>query len=75
MKNDEKPSEKTLFVFLLNELQGYRENGLRLALEGVPSTPEEVAAECFLFEEKGYMRDYVTNEKGIVEEINFKRMY
>ena len=45
MKNDENPSEKTLFVFLLNELQGYRENGLRLALEGVPSTPEEVAAE------------------------------
>lgn len=75
MKKEENLSEKTLFIFLLNELQEYRKNGLRLALEGNPSTPEEVATECFLFEEKGYMRDYVTNEKGFVEEINFKRMY
>ncbi len=73
MKIDDSSSEKNLFAFLLNELKEYQKSGLRLALEGEPSTPEQLAAECFLFEEKAYLRDYVTDEKGFVKEINFVR--
>ncbi|MFR9147755.1 hypothetical protein [Blautia producta] len=40
-------------------------------LNGSPSTPEEIEQACSVAEEGVYMRDYVQNERGEVEKLQF----
>lgn len=40
-------------------------------LNGKPSTPEEIEQACCIAEEGGYMRDYIHNERGEIEELDF----
>ena len=42
-----------------------------LWLNGKPSTPEEIVHACMIEEEGTYMRDYVQNERGKVERLEF----
>lgn len=53
------------------ELDSYRSAGIRLWLEGLPSTPEEIARACCMREGKSYMRDYIRNAKEQVTDIAF----
>ena len=53
------------------ELETYQTEGIPLWLNGKPSTPEEIVHACMIEEEGTYMRDYVQNERGKVERLEF----
>lgn len=53
------------------ELETYRRQGIPLLLNGSPSTPEEIEQACSVAEEGVYMRDYVQNDRGEVERLQF----
>ena len=56
---------------LYSELSYYDGAGIRLWLDGVPSTPEEIARACCAREGNSYMRDYVRNSSDKVTDIAF----
>ena len=47
---------------LKDELKDYRKQGVRLFLNGNPSTPKCIAKACMIAEDGGYMRDYTADE-------------
>ena len=49
---------------LKDELKDYRKQGVRLFLNGNPSTPKCIAKACMIAEDGGYMRDYTADEEG-----------
>ena len=65
--------EPSFFAKILRNLRDFEQQGIRFSMEGVPCTPEYIAATCFLFEEREYMREYMIDEGGIVKVINFVR--
>lgn len=56
---------------LKDELKEYRKRGIRLYLEGNPSTPKDIAKACMIAEHGGYMRDYTEDENGKIAKVNF----
>ena len=56
---------------LKKELKSYRAQGVRLCLNGMPSTPKTIAKACMVAEDCGYMRDYTEDENGRIAEVNF----
>ena len=42
-----------------------------LYLDGYPSTPKNIAKACQIAENGGYMRDYISDEKGQIARVNF----
>lgn len=53
------------------ELETYQREGVPLLLNGVRSTPLEIEKACKMAEEGVYMRDYVHNEEGVIESLEF----
>ena len=53
------------------ELQEYQNYGIRLLLEGRESSPESIADACAVAEHGTYMRDYIQDETGKVNKIDF----
>lgn len=49
----------------------YARQGISLCLDGEPSTPKKIARACSVAEEGMYMRDYVQNERGELEKLEF----
>lgn len=56
---------------LCRELQQYQEAGIRLLLNGHPSSPEEIARVCTFREDRCYMRDYISNDSDEIWGIGF----
>ena len=56
---------------LEKELKSYREQGIALYLEGLPSDARAIAKACQIAEGGGYMRDYVEDEKGRIARVDF----
>lgn len=56
---------------LRTELEIYKEQGVELWLDGLPSTPKSIIKAHRIAEEGTYMRDYVQNENGEVSGIHF----
>ena len=56
---------------LKKELELYREQGVSLYLDGVPSTPKSIAKACQIAEGGVYMRDYTEDEKGKIACVSF----
>lgn len=56
---------------LKDELKEYQKRGIRLYLEGNPSTPKDIAKACMIAEDGGYMRDYTEDAKGRIAKVNF----
>jgi hypothetical protein len=52
-------------------LQQYRKAGIRLLLNGKPSSPEEIAKACTVGERKAYMRDYIQDDSDELWGIGF----
>ena len=57
---------------LRRELREYRRQGVGLYLDGISSTPKEIARACVIAENGTYMRDYGDNEGGEIRSINFE---
>ena len=56
---------------LETELQSYQDGGIRLLLEGRESSPESIADACAVAEHGTYMRDYIQDETGKLNIIDF----
>lgn len=62
---------------LKDELKDYRKQGVRLFLNGNPSTPKCIAKACMIAEDGGYMRDYTdytADEEGRIAKVNFEHI-
>ena len=59
---------------LKSELKLYRRQGVRLFLNGNPSTPKCIAKACMIAEDGGYMRDYTADEEGRIAKVNFEHI-
>ena len=51
---------------LKDELKDYRKQGVRLFLNGNPSTPKCIAKACMIAEDGCYMRDYTEDDKYLL---------
>lgn len=56
---------------LRSELEIYKKPGVALWLDGQPGTPKSISKACVIAEEGTYMRDYIRNEEGELERIQF----
>ncbi|MGI6007559.1 MAG: hypothetical protein ACOX8E_08740 [Ruminococcus sp.] len=56
---------------LRRELDTYARQGILLCLDGQPSTPKEIEKACSVAEKGTYMRDYIQNERGELEKLEF----
>mgnify|MGYP004513107883 FL=1 len=68
-----KGSKKSLKP-LKDELKDYQKQGVRLFLNGNPSTPKCIAKACMIAEDGGYMRDYTADEEGRIVKVNFEHI-
>ena len=59
---------------LFEELSEYEKSGVRMKLGKRQASPMQIVS-AFLAKEEGmYMRDYILNEEGVVEELNFNEL-
>ncbi|MGI6095747.1 MAG: hypothetical protein ACOYBL_09990 [Lachnospiraceae bacterium] len=56
---------------LRSELERYQQQGVSLWLNGRESTPKEIVKAHKIAEDSVYMRDYIHNQKGEVERLEF----
>lgn len=56
---------------LLIELESIQNRGVMIFLDGIPSNPQNVINVLYVNEERNFMRDYVTDEKGVWRELRF----
>ena len=56
---------------LRRELESYRDKGIELYLDGIPSTPKKIAKACQIAENGVYMRDYTEDEDGHIACVSF----
>ncbi|XCP85459.1 hypothetical protein ABXS75_01190 [Roseburia hominis] len=59
---------------LFAELTRYENSGIRMQIDGMPASPMQIVSAHMLREDSGYMRDYIMDEKGVVEELDFYRV-
>lgn len=62
------------FVSLKSQLEKLERKGVKLYLNGIPSTTEYIIRNC-VSEDTVYMPDYVTDENGKVKEVRYDRIY
>lgn len=56
---------------LFQELTGYEKEGIGISLNGSTASPMQVVQAHILHEDAVFMRDYVMNEEGDIEELCF----
>lgn len=59
------------FQQLYAELEEYESKGICMKLEDSPASPMQIVSAHMVREERSYMRDYVWDEKGKVQELTF----
>lgn len=59
---------------LLIELENIQNRGIMIFLDGIPSNPLTVTDVLCVNDTSDFMRDYVTNEKGVWTELRFDRI-
>ncbi len=66
-----KKNSKSKEQRLCRELRQYQKAGIRLLLNGHPSSPEEISRTCTFREDRCYMRDYISNDSDEIWGIGF----
>ena len=64
-------SEESELQRLYRELEDYEKKGIRITLEGSRVSPMQIVTACMIREEGCYMRDYIMNPVGNIEEVSF----
>ncbi|MCI8293595.1 MAG: hypothetical protein HFH53_08725 [Hespellia sp.] len=64
-------SENPEMQDLYRELENYEKKGVRIKLDGSQVSPLQVIAAYEVKERGSYMRDYVLNPSGYIEELSF----
>ena len=63
--------EEAAMQELESELETYQSGGISLLLEGRESSPAFIVNACMVAENGTYMRDYIQDECGKIDTINF----
>lgn len=66
--------EEKAYQDLFAELSEYERYGIRMCMEGESASPMQIAAAHMLKEQSSYMRDYVLDDYGHVEEVCFNKV-
>lgn len=56
---------------LFTELTNYERNGVRMQMNGFPASPLQIVSAHMVREESNYMRDYILDEQGMIQELDF----
>ncbi len=59
---------------LFRELTGYEKNSVGLKMNGAYASPLQIVRAHMMREGNGYMRDYVLNDVGDIQEVNFNQI-
>lgn len=59
---------------LFEELSEYERYGIQMRIEGENASPMQIAAAHMVKEKCSYMRDYILDENGHVEELRFNKV-
>lgn len=63
--------EKTEAQSLFTELTDYEKKGVSITINGLAASPLQVVQACIMRENVTYMRDYVLDDKGDLQELCF----
>lgn len=70
MKNENGVEKQELLI----ELEHIQNRGITIFLDGIPSSPITVTDVLYVNENSNFMRDYVTDERGVWTELRFDRI-
>lgn len=70
MKNENGVEKQKLLI----ELEHIQNRGITIFLDGIPSSPITVTDVLYVNENLNFMRDYVTDERGVWTELRFDRI-
>lgn len=70
MKNENGVEKQKLLI----ELENIQNRGITIFLDGIPSSPLTVTDVLCVNDNWNFMRDYVTDEKGVWTELRFDRI-
>ena len=59
---------------LFSELSDFERKGVDISLDGWPASPMQIVQAHIMRENIVYMRDYIMNEKGDIQEISFQNV-
>nr|WP_317283908.1 hypothetical protein [uncultured Sellimonas sp.] len=63
--------ENERYQDLFAELSEYERRGIHMKMDGHPASPLQIVSACAVKEELSYMRDYITDDNGTVQEVCF----
>lgn len=63
--------KEEMYKDLYAELEKYENSGVRMKLDDYPASPMQIVTAHMVREDSSYMRDYVWDEKGHVQEVAF----
>ena len=59
---------------LFAELTKYERSGIRMQMGGYPASPFQIVSAHMVRENNTYMRDYILDDNGIVQELDFYKV-
>ena len=62
------------FEELFTELKNYERRGIRMHIDGCPASPLQIVSAHMLREDNTYMRDYIMDENGKVQQLDFYKV-
>ena len=63
--------KEEMYRKLYAELEEYESSGIRMKLNNTPASPLQIVNAHMIEEESTYMRDYIWDERGKVQELTF----
>lgn len=63
--------EKERYLQLFSELEVLEEKGIKIGIEGRCASPQQIVTAHMIQENGTYMRDYIMNEEGNIDEVDF----
>ena len=64
----------TNYQELFTELTTYERSGIRMQIDGLPASPLQIVSAHMVREDSNYMRDYIVDENGMVQELDFYKV-
>lgn len=71
---EKKDSGDKSYQELFAELTKYERSGVPLQIDGFPASPLQIVSAHMVREESVYMRDYIMDENGMVQELDFYKI-
>lgn len=59
---------------LFAELTRYERSGITMQIDGLPASPMQIVSAHMVRDDSIYMRDYIMDENGIVQKLDFYKI-